>query len=81
MRERVGGVSMKESPVVALTPNASSHCESLCPLRLISALLLLMLLFSRKFGMLRREREKDREREKEIVCATSHWHKYLFATR
>lgn len=26
-------------------------------------------------------REKDSEREKEIVCATSHWHKYLFTTR
>lgn len=56
---------MKKSPVVVLTPDASSHCESFCPLRLISALLLLMLLFLRRFGMLRRERERQRRKERE----------------
>lgn len=73
-RERVGrGVSMKESQVVVLTPDALSHRESFCPPRLFSALLLLMLLLVRRFGMLRRERQRDteiqkeREREREVV--------------
>lgn len=51
----------KKSPVVALTPGASSRRESLCPLRLISALLLLMLLFLRRF-LYAKEGETDRER-------------------
>lgn len=84
-----GGVSLKESPVVVLTPDASSRCESFFPRRVISALLLLMLLLLRRFSMIRKERKRDRERNWETgserewkkVCATSHWHKYLFTTR
>lgn len=53
--ERVGGVSMKDSPMVVLTPDALSHCESFCPPRLVSAMLLVMLLLLRSFGMLKRE--------------------------
>lgn len=59
-----GGISMKESLVVVLTPDASSHCESFCPLWLVSAQLLLMLLLLMRFGMLRRETQKDGEGEK-----------------
>lgn len=56
------GVSLKESPVVVLTPDASSRCESLFPQRVISALLLLMLLLLRRFSMIRKERKRDREK-------------------
>lgn len=56
------GASLKESPVVVLTPDASSRCESLFPQRVISALLLLMLLLLRRFSMIRKERKRDRER-------------------
>lgn len=58
-RERVGGVSIKNSPMVVLTPDASSHCESFCPPRLVSSLLLVMLLLLRRFGMQKRERETE----------------------
>lgn len=69
--DKVGwsGVSMKKSPGVVLTPDVSSQRESFCPLRLVSALLLLMLLLLRRFGMLRRERQTgtEKEREGEVV--------------
>lgn len=65
VREKIGGVSVKKSPVVALTPDASSRCESFCPLRLISALLLLMLLFLRRF-LYAKERERNTKRGREM---------------
>ena len=78
-----GAVSVKSPPAV-LTPDFSSYYESFCPLRLITTLLLLIL-FSRRVGMIERwkksERQRERESKREIVCATSYWHKYLFTTR
>lgn len=56
---------MKKSPVVVLTPDASSQCESLCHPRLVSAVLLLMLLLLRRSGLLRRERQRGTEKERE----------------
>lgn len=71
-RERavVGDISMKESQVVVLTPDASSRCESFCPSRLIPALLLLMLLLLRRFVCLEergRERQREPQKERDVV--------------
>lgn len=78
------GMSGQGGEVIQWKPRrAMSHCA---PVRLISPRLLFRSLFRRRFWMLSgkgggRGWSRGRDGEGEIVCATSHWHKYLFTTR